>query len=233
MTPADERRLRRSMVDLIAPAEGLHLEPIPRGNEGRLSRAVFDAALTALHYAGRCQRVGRCMRLLILNDGQWVGGIVLGSTFPNVECRDVAFDLKRYVRETSARGLSSPWSWRNHVYWSRLQAVVNHARTFIFPSMQGRGIGVEAHGLLLSAGVDHWRTWYPGPVIGLDTLCDHADSGLFYRNGWEHVGRTKGYGSDRSTIFVASPDRPLRNNVALSRNSRPWEVWIKRLIDSG
>src|SRR5437016_5066741 len=58
-------------------------------------RECFDAALDATHYAGACQRVGRCMRLAIVQSGEWVGGIVLGSTFPNIEVRDQYLGLKR------------------------------------------------------------------------------------------------------------------------------------------
>ena len=47
-------------------------------------RKLFDEALDITHYAGSCQRVGRWMRLARLEDGNWVGGIVLGSTFANV-----------------------------------------------------------------------------------------------------------------------------------------------------
>src|SRR5688572_7682441 len=116
-------------------------------------RRLCDAALDTIHYARSCQRVGRCMRLGIFLEGQWVGGIVLGSTFPNIDSRDQFLGLKRHVRNVSRRGLSNPWCSENIAYWSRLQSIVNHARTFVFPDFQGRGIGVRAHGVLLQDGV--------------------------------------------------------------------------------
>lgn len=231
MTPEDEQRLRLEVSQFVNAFEGLQLVPIPRGEPGKPYRRAFDVAMASLHYAGPCQRVGRCMRLLLVEHGYWVGGIVLGSTFPNIDCRDSALGLKKYVRNASARGLRNPWSAENHAYWTRLQSIVNHARTFVFPSAQGRGVGVEAHRLLLTEGLEHWRRWYPGPVSALDTLCDHADSGLFRRNGWTYVGKTKGYGSDRTRAWTLAEGRPIRNNVGLSRNSRPWEVWIRPLTD--
>lgn len=236
MTPEEEHRLRADAAPLLSNiTTELHLQPIPRGPAHRTQRRAFDTAMTELHYAGRCQRVGRCMRLLIVDGATWVGGMVLGSTFPNIECRDEALDLKRHVRGTEERGLRSPWCSENRDYWKALQGVVNHARTFIFPSAQGRGVAIEAHRLLLDEGIVHWQSWYPGEVTAIDTLCDDADSGLFRRNGWTHVGHTKGYGSDRSTSLVDDDGRGLKNNVALGRNSRPWEVWVKelRLTDDG
>jgi hypothetical protein len=220
---------QRAAAELLPAGSrvGLSLVPIPLGRAGRSLRKEFDGALGSIHYAGACQRVGRCMRLLVVDGMHWVGGIVLGSTFPNIDCRDEALDLKRYVRGTRERGLASPWSAENTEYWSRLQSVVNHARTFVFPSAQGRGVGIEAHRLLLGVGIRQWKRRYPGPVAALDTLCDNRDSGLFRRNSWAHVGQTKGFGSDRTREFSAS-DRSehLRNNVGLIRNSRAWEVWV-------
>jgi hypothetical protein len=208
------------------------LVPVPLGRNARPDRAVFDEALTTLHYAGSCQRVGRCMRLLVFDGRVWVGGIVLGSTFPNVRCRDELVGLREHVLNFAERGLRSPWCSENTDYWRPLQEVVNHARTFVFPSAQGRGVAIEAHRLLLTQGVKIWAERYPGPVTALDTLCDSADSGLFRRNGWTHAGQTKGYGSDKNAAFVDGTDRSLRNNVALAPVSRPWEVWVRRVQHS-
>jgi hypothetical protein len=109
--------------------EGIVLLPLPLGREVVALRGAFDEALDEVHYAGACSRVGRCMRLLIVENGQWAGGIVLGSTFPNIDVRDEALGLKRHVRNHHLRGLRSPWARENVPYWSRLQLVVNHART--------------------------------------------------------------------------------------------------------
>lgn len=229
MRPTEEAAVRAVLNGLASSLTEFGLLPLPRGKEWRSERAAFDQAMRTIHYAGSCQRVGRCMRLLIVEHGRWLGGIVLGSTFPNIDCRDEALDLKRYVRGAQTRGLRSAWCAENREYWDRLQTIVNHARTFVFPSAQGRGVGVEAHRILPSEGLDYWKRWYPGEVSALDTLCDDGDSGLFRRNGWTHVGRTKGYGSDRTRGMVEAGDRLLRNNVALARNSRPWEVWIRAI----
>src|SRR5207237_3349007 len=96
-------------------------------------RKLFDEALDLTHYSYSCQRVGRCMRLAIVEDGLWVGGIVLGSTFPNILVRDENVGLRKFVINYKRRGLVNPWTRKNRSYWRNLQKVVNHARTFVFP----------------------------------------------------------------------------------------------------
>src|SRR5262249_12573654 len=109
-------------------------------------------------------------------------------------------------------------------------AVVNHARTFVFPEFQGRGIGIDAHRLLIRVGPRYWRKRYRTPVAAFDTLCDSSDSKLFIRNGWDYAGRTKGFGSDRSRPLVEVRDgAEPRNNVALLKTGRRWEVWIRTI----
>jgi GNAT superfamily N-acetyltransferase len=190
-------------------------------------RSNFDYALDRTHYAGACQRVGRCMRLAITLKGEWVGGIVLGSTFPNIEVRDEALGLKRFVRDYQARGLRSPWCRENKKYWRALQSIVNHARTFVFPDFQGRGIGKNAHRILLSEGVRLWEQRYHHPVYALDTLCDHADSGLFLSNKWSLVGQTKGYTADYSRGFSKIANRASINNASLRPGRVQWQVWVR------
>lgn len=208
----------------------LCLVPLPTGKAIRETRRAFDLALGEIHYAGPCFRVGRCMRLLISEKGHWVGGIVLGSTFPNVGVRDEILGLKRWCRNHQLRGLRSPWARENRAYWERLQRIVNHARTFVFPDDQGRGIGIRAHRLLLGQGLKHWEARYGDRVAALDTLCDSRDSGLFRRNGWVYAGRTAGYESDRSSELVPmGAESELRNNVALKRGRIRWEVWVREV----
>jgi len=225
-------RLAGEALLQLQPSANLSLEPVPYGRPGEYLRKLFDASLDILHYAGRCQRVGRCMRLLIVNaERQWLGGIVLGSPFPNVHDRDVALGLKRHVAAAIAKGVH-PWSRQNRAYWLALQRVVNHARTFVFPEFQGKGIGIQAHQILLTEGVGHWQARYPGEVTALDTLCDASDSGLFRRNGWSHVGRTRGYESDPASEFASTEKIKgvaPRNNVGLRASGRRWEIWVKEL----
>jgi hypothetical protein len=200
-------------------------------------RRHFDEALDLVHYSGSCQRVGRCMRLAVVEDKQWVGGIVLGSTFPNILVRDEAVGLRRFVANYKKRGLKNPWSRDNKPYWRNLQRVVNHARTFIFPQFQGRGLGIRAHGLLLKEGVKMWEEKYQDKVYALDTLCTADESKLFLSNNWTRAGQTKGFSSDRSTVFskkmkVLDDDRKgIRNNSALSKTdkSTQWWVWTIKL----
>lgn len=197
---------------------------------GRDARQAFDRALDKLHYAKSCQRVGRCMRLAVFFHRQWAGGIVLGSTFPNIEVRDEAVGLKKYVRGWKQRGLRHPWARENRNYWNGLQKVVNHARTFVFPEFQGKGIGIEAHRRLLTAGVRLWEKKYGDVIAALDTLCDHSESKLFAVNGWTCVGETKGYCSDKKSAFSqrGCRDGSIRNNVALkmTRKAHKWVVWV-------
>ena len=210
----------------------LVLVPIPVGPNFRFARAAFDEYLDLLHYAGSCRRVGRCMRLLIVEAGKWVGGIVIGSTFPNIDVRDSALGLKPYVCGYKARNLRSPWARENWEYWNRLQKIVNHARTFVFPKHQGRGLGVRSHRILLTQGRMLWEERYDEKVAAFDTLCDAKDSSLFLLNGWSYVGRTAGFESDPSQKLASSGNNPLmRNNVGLKRGRRQWEVWI-RTIDA-
>jgi GNAT superfamily N-acetyltransferase len=196
-------------------------------------REFFDLALRQVHYAGSCQRVGRCMRLAVILQGRWVGGVVLGSTFPNINVRDEVLGMKVYVRGFAARGLKNPWSSRNKQYWDALQTIVNHARTFVFPEFQGQGVGVRTHKALLSSGIRLWEDKYSHKVYALDTLCDHADSGLFVRNGWTHAGQTQGYTSDYRSWFTHRKKSSTRiNNAALRPGSRKWEVWVRILRPS-
>jgi len=197
------------------------------------TRRMFDQTLDLIHYARSCQRVGRCIRLCIYERSTWVGGIVLGSTFANVDVRDQALGLKQLVQNTRARGIRHPWSRENHAYWNCLQHVVNHARTFIFPPFQRRGLGKLAHRELLRTGVCHWERRYAERVLALDTLCTHCDSKLFTSNGWQLVGRTKGYTSDPDQVFskraFGEEWGQIRHNIALKRmgkNNIRWWVWV-------
>jgi hypothetical protein len=198
-------------------------------------RKLFDCALNEIHYAGACQRVGRCMRLAIMENGNWIGGIVLGSTFPNIRVRDEALGLRQYVVDWHARGLRSPWAKENEAYWSSLQQIINHARTFIFPRFQLNGKGVLAHKLLLTDGIALWKNKYHDNVIGLDTLCTHNDSRLFKDNGWTLVGKTVGYSSDPTQVFTKRAFqedwKTIKNNVALGKveGSPRWFVWVRSI----
>jgi GNAT superfamily N-acetyltransferase len=193
-------------------------------------RHSFDSALDLTHYAKSCQRVGRCMRLAIMHGHRWVGGIVLGSTFPNVGVRDDALGLKIFVAGYASRGLKNPWSGKNCEYWDCLQTIVNHARTFVFPEFQGRGLGKEAHKALLRTGVKSWERKYKQQVYALDTLCDHSDSGLFLSNGWTHVGQTKGYTSNyRRPFSLRKKSTPSINNASLKPGNTKWQVWVRVL----
>lgn len=196
-------------------------------------RALFDKALDLTHHAKSCQRVGRCMRLAVVHDGHWVGGVVLGSTFPNVDVRDRALGLKVYISGFASRGLSNPWSGKNHAYWNCLQSIVNHARTFVFPEFQGRGLGKEAHRLLLRDGIRLWEIKYKQRVYALDTLCDHSDSGLFLANGWVHAGETKGFTADYKNSFtLRKRTAPSINNAALRSGGTRWQVWVRMIRPS-
>jgi hypothetical protein len=194
---------------------------------------LFDDGLDISHYAGSCQRVGRCMRLAISEQGRWVGGIVLGSPFPNVLARDEVVGLRKYVVDYRERGLASPWSRRNRPYWEALQKVVNHARTFIFPEFRGRGIATCSHGLMATEGIALWKVKYGGDVMALDALCSEKDSELYRRNAWIPAGRTKGFASIPGTVFSKSLAKfkrktfGARNNVALRPGNVQWMVWVK------
>jgi GNAT superfamily N-acetyltransferase len=196
-------------------------------------RKLFDEALDLVHYSHSCQRVGRCMRLAIVEDGQWVGGIVLGSTFPNILVRDENVGLRKFVINYKRRGLVNPWTRKNRSYWRNLQKVVNHARTFVFPQFQGKGIGIRAHRLLLSKGVEMWEQKYRDQVYALDTLCTADESKLFLLNGWTRAGQTKGYTLDRTAVFSKplkvfdDREKGIKNNGALRKpkNSVQWWVW--------
>lgn len=192
---------------------------------------LFDLALDQIHYAGSCQRVGRCMRLAFMEEGKWAGGMVLGSTFPNILVRDEFLGLRKFVVDYKERGLRNPWMKENTSYWDALQKVVNHARTFVFPQFQGKGVGIRAHGLLLSEGIKLWEAKYASKAYAVDTLCTMPDSGLFRRNGWTCLGRTKGYSSDQSGVFSKRVDglESVKNNVGLCKRGRSWWVWAKVL----
>jgi len=207
------------------PVHGLHLLEIQK----RPLRLFFDAALDKLHSSGSCQRVGRIMRLVLLLDGQWVGGVVLGSTFPNILVRDRELDLRQFITDYKDRGLSSPWCRENKPYWEALQTIVNHARAFIFPEFHGHGLATKAQGLLLSEGIALWEKKYNSRVYALDNICDHPSSKLFAENGWKLVGQTRGYTADHDNKFASDEDG-LRINSALTPSGKRWWVWT-RIID--
>lgn len=190
-------------------------------------RRYFDCALDITHYAKSCQRVGRCLRLAIISEQQWVGGVVLGSTFPNVSVRDEALGLKELVRGYASRGLRNAWCKENREYWQALQTIVNHARTFVFPQFQGRGLGKEAHRRLLTEGVRIWEKKYGQRIYAFDTLCDRSDSGLFIANGWNLVGETKGYTANYKDAFSGDGGTASINNAALKPGKMRWQVWVK------
>jgi GNAT superfamily N-acetyltransferase len=199
-----------------------------RSREGKL---LFDAACSLAHYAGACQRVGRCMRLALIVDGEWAGGSVLGSPFPNVLARDEAFGLTAFTRGYRERGLRSPWAAENHDYWSRLQLIANHARTFVLPTFQGRGVGVMALGMLRREGRDLWEARYETALAGFDTHCTSPTSRLFADNGWTLVGQTRGYTRDGKRQFsrrAESQEIAVKDNAGLSwrpSNVR-WWTWV-------
>jgi hypothetical protein len=209
---------------------GLHFLPVT----DRDLRDLFDLACDDIHYAGSCRRVGRCLRLALTYRGEWAGGTVLGSPFPNVGARDRAFGLHQYTHGYRVRGLISPWASENRDYWDRLQHIVNHARTFIFPRFQGCGLGVRAVALLPTEAREIWQEKYPDDVIGFDTHCTSPTSRLFLDNGWELVGRTKGFSRDAKHPFssrAADAIVSVRDNAALARRRRnmKWWTWVLRI----
>lgn len=222
------------------------LARLPEGSSAGLSfveitnrkwKSINDEALDLIHYSRSVQRVGRCMRLAIIEDGEWAGGIVLGSTFPNILVRDTEVGLRKFVEDYKSRGLTNPWSRENRLYWENLQKVVNHARTFIFPKFQGRGIGIRAHRELLTTGKRMWERKYNDEVYAMDTLCTADDSKLFLRNGWRRAGQTKGYSSDRSKVLSNAigvkedKDGGVVNNVGLTLGGTQWWVWVIQFKD--
>ena len=174
------------------------------------------------------------MRLAIVRRSDWAGGIVLGSTFPNILVRDEALDLRQHVEGYRERGLVSPWASENHAYWTRLQGIVNHARTFVFPSHQGDGVGVDAHATLLDEGLGHWEDRY-GSAWAFDTLCTSSTSRMFKANGWTLAGRTAGYTRDAkralSRRLADKTERRGRDNAGLVLRSDAyrWWVWVRML----
>lgn len=216
------------MTELRPPRwMGLQLTVVDRPDV----RRWFDAACALNHYAGACQRVGRCMRLCIWLDREWAGGIVLGSTFPAIAVRDAAFDLSRHARGYRERGLVSAWASENRAYWDRLQTIVNHARTFVFPEFRGREVAVRAHAKLLTQGRQLWEAQYGGPISGFDNLCTTPTSRMFSDNGWSYVGRTKGYSRDSTRLLSQrlsdAPSRRDNAGLTTSEAATKWHVWVR------
>ncbi len=194
-------------------------------------RYFFDDALNRLHYAKACQRVGRCMRLAVMMNNSWIGGIVLGSPFPNIFVRDEALGLRKFVNDYKARNLKNPWVRENFLYWKSLQTIVNHARAFIFPKYQGAGLGIKSQSLLFNQGVKLWEDKYNSKIYAFDNLCNKGDSKLFLYNGWTLVGETKGYSSSSEIVFSQRVKKEgiteVRNNSGLVKGKIQWQVWVK------
>lgn len=195
---------------------------------------LFDTACDELHYARSCKRVGRLMRLAAMEDGKWIGGIVLGSPFPNVRVRDDAFGLTPFARDPASRGVPHVWGKENTDYWTRLQLIANQARAFVFPPEQGRGLGVRMHRLLETQGRRLWEKRY-GPLAGFDTLCTESTSRLFADNHWTCVGRTKGYSRDPNRELskrASSGEVIVSDNAGLSGGGYQWWVWVRVLRET-
>jgi hypothetical protein len=232
MRASDSRRLKElqqlGTQFVVGKRASVHFVPIV----DREFRDLFDEACDLAHYAGSCRRVGRCLRLALVVEGKWAGGTVLGSPFPNIGARDEAFGLTAYTRGYRARGLVSPWASENYEYWSRLQLIVNHARTFIFPAFHGSGLGISAVGLLPTQGKRLWEARYGPGVIGFDTHCTSSTSRLFLDNGWKLVGQTKGFSRDARVSFsgrAADNQLVVKDNAGLTQERRNprWWTWVR------
>lgn len=213
------------MLGALRPPEatGLSLRLITTPGFRRLA----DEACGALHHAGACRRVGRRLVLAIDCDGEWAGAMVLGSTFPAIAVRDEAFGLDVYARGWKQRGLVSAWASENREYWDRLQLIVNHARTFVFPSFAGQGIGIAAHSLLLSEGRRIWEEHYRHEIAGFDNLCDTPRSRLFAANRWVLVGQTKGYSRDPHEQLSRRLSHGCgRDNAGLTTRAGATRWWV-------
>jgi hypothetical protein len=167
-----------------------------------------------------------------MEQGRWVGGIVLGSPFPNVRPRDDAFGLTQYATNLRERGLSNAWERENRDYWGRLQLIANQARAFVFAEERGQGVAVRMHRLLETQGRRLWEARY-GRLVGFDTLCTESSSRLFSDNRWLRVGRTKGFSRDPSRQLsrrTASGEVPaVSDNAGLSGGGYRWWVWVRIL----
>jgi len=230
--------LRASGEKLIAFERGRPLTRSLRFHRvtNRQLRLVYDEVCQTLHYAGSCRRVGRLMRLAAMENGRWVGGIVLGSPFPNIRVRDDAIGLTCFAVDLKHRGLFNAWATENRDYWDRLQLIANQARAFVFPDERGQAVGIRMHRLLESQGRKLWEEKY-GRLAGFDTLCTASDSRLFSSNGWSCVGRTKGYSRDPSVALssrVQAGRLPnIRDNAGLSGGGYKWWVWVRMLESIG
>lgn len=106
--------------------------------------------------------------------------------------------------------------------------------TFIFPKYQGKGLGIKTHSLLLSKGTKIWEEKYNDKIYGFDTLDNRPNSRLFLNNGWEMVGKTKGYSSDSNCIFSKRADKKgwnyIKNNKGLKKNDGNvrWWIYVKK-----
>jgi hypothetical protein len=148
--------------------------------------------------------------------------------------RDEAFGLAKYIRNTRSRGLISPFASENRLYWDNLQKIVNHARTFIFPTFAGNGLGIKTHKLLLTEGRSIWENKYGTKINGFDTLCTHPKSHLFRDNGWSLVGRTKGYTRDPSKVLSSRKAfeqewTTIKENAGLGKieGGTRWWIWVR------
>jgi len=139
--------------------------------------------------------------------------------------------LTAFTHGYRERGLVSPWASENREYWERLQLIINHARTFVFPTFQGCGLGVRALALLPTQGRSLWEDRYGPGVIAFDTHCTSPTSRLFAENGWRLVGQTKGFARDPTRTFskrVVGDALKVSDNAGLAcrRRNKRWWTWV-------
>jgi hypothetical protein len=199
---------------------GLHFRLCTKRKTGK----KFTEALQQLHYAGSCKSVGRFLRLMLLDDSRWVGGLIIRNALPIVQCRDEFFGINQFRKSGRIPKSGSP-------YWDKLNRIVNMARAFIFEEFQGLGYGTKMIQLLETDAVKIWKRKYGFLPIGYDCL-DNAPpekAKIFLNNGWDFIGRTRGYSHSRcyKPGKVKSQSNPISGRM--EKSSFQWYVYTKKL----
>lgn len=186
---------------------------------------AFTRKLEELHYMGNCPPTGRYIRYIAVLKELIIGGFILRSTIPHMTCRDKYFDLYKYrIRGRIPDSKSE--------YWKLLNKILNMARAYIDKPFQGKGFGIKMIEEIEIQAIPLWKDKYNDDVIGIECqdIVTPEKAKLFTLNGWEFIGRTKGY-SKRKRIPFGGPNRDCDNPIIgkLEIINPKWYVYAKKI----
>lgn len=159
------------------------------GLEVRLIRpdeiSEWEKMMDEHHYLGYRGLVGRHLRYVATQQGQWVALLVWADAAFRCRARD-------------------QWiGWHPQLQLKRLKYVVNNARFLILPEHHVRNLASKVLSLNLKRLSEDWFLVYGHPIVLAETFVDPSlFLGTCYRaQGWLHLGSTRGFGKKAGKYF--------------------------------